>query len=88
MAELDPYYSETESDRLTEAGKDVDAPWVTGDGPAMYAFPYFDDFVVYYRIYSPTDAMWYAWNAAQDFDLDEFEEAVPDLIPGDEENGD
>ena len=37
--------------------------------------------VVYYRIYSPTDAMWHAWNAAQDFDVEEFEEAVPDLVP-------
>ena len=34
-----------------------EAPWVTGDGPAMYSFSYFDDFVVYYRLYSPTAAM-------------------------------
>lgn len=79
MADFDPYYSETESDLITEEGEDVDAPWVTGDGPAMYTFPYFDDFVVYYRIYSPTDAIWFAWNAAQDFDVEEFEEPVPDL---------
>ena len=30
--------------------------WVTGAGLAMYAFPYFDDFVTYYRIYEATDA--------------------------------
>ena len=59
-------------------GSDADAGWVTGDGPAMYRFDYFDDFVVYYRIYSPTDAMWRAWNAAQSFDVDEFEEVAPD----------
>ena len=53
--------------------------WVTGAGLAMYAFPYFDDFVTYYRIYEATDAMWHAWNAAQDFDVEDFEEAVPDL---------
>jgi hypothetical protein len=35
-------------------------------------FPYYDDFVAYYRIYSPTDAMWLAWNAAQDFDVEAF----------------
>jgi hypothetical protein len=50
--------------------------WVTGAGLAMYAFPYF---VTYYRIYEATDAMWHAWNAAQDFDVEDFEEAVPDL---------
>ena len=54
----------------------------------MHTFPYFDDFVIYYRIYETSDAMWHAWNAAQDFDVDEFEEAVPDLLPGDEEDGD
>ena len=47
----------------------------------MHTFPYFDDFVIYYRIYETSDAMWHAWNAAQDFDADEFEEAVPDLLP-------
>ena len=78
MADFDPDYSETESDVITEAGSDADAGWVTGDGPAMYRFDYFDDFVVYYRIYSPTDAMWRAWNAAQSFDVDEFEEVAPD----------
>jgi hypothetical protein len=78
MADFDPDYSETESDVITEAGSDVDAGWVTGDGPAMYRFDYFDDFVVYYRIYSPSDAMWHAWNAAQSFDVDEFEEVAPD----------
>ena len=88
MAELDPYYSDTESDLISEAGVYSEAPWITGDGPGMHAFPYFDDFVIYYRIYETSDAMWHAWNAAQDFDVDEFEEAVPDLLPGDEEDGD
>jgi len=78
MADFDPDYSETESDVVTEAGSDADAGWVTGNGPAMYMFDYFDDFVRHYRIYSPTDAMWHAWNAAQDFDVDEFEEVAPD----------
>ena len=63
---------------ITEAGSDADAGWVTGNGPAMYMFDYFEDFVVYYRIYGPTDAMWHAWNAAQSFDVDEFEEVAPD----------
>ena len=88
MAELDPYYSDTESDLISEAGTYAEAPWVTGDGPGMHAFEYFDDFVIYYRIYETSDAMWHAWNAAQDFEVDEFEEAVPDLLPGDEEDGD
>ena len=78
MADFDPDYSETESDVITEAGSDADAGWVTGSGPAMYMFDYFDDFVYYYRIYGPTDAMWRAWNAAQSFDVDEFEEVAPD----------
>ena len=30
------------------------------------------------------DAMWHAWNAAQDFDVDEFEEAVPDTQEDDD----
>jgi len=49
----------------------------------MYMFDYFDDFVSHYRIYGPTDAMWHAWNAAQDFDVDEFEEVAPDEINDD-----
>ena len=59
---------------------------MTGVGPGMWAFPYYDDFVVYYRIYNTSDALWYAWNAAQEFDLEEFEEAVPDLAPEDDDN--
>ena len=47
----------------------------------MYAFPYFDDFVICYRIYEATDAMWYAWNAAQDFDVEAFEEMVTSSSP-------
>jgi hypothetical protein len=80
VADLDPYYSDTESDLLTEAGDDAWAPWVTGAGPAMHAFASFDDFVYYYRIYEATDAMWHAWNAAQDYEVEDFEEAVPDSI--------
>jgi len=80
VADLDPYYSDTESDLLTEAGDDAWAPWVTGAGPAMQAFASFDDFVYYYRIYEATDAMWHAWNAAQDYEVEDFEEAVPDSI--------
>ena len=80
VADLDPYYSDTESDLLTEAGDDAWAPWVTGAGPAMQAFAAFDDFVYYYRIYEATDAMWHAWNAAQDYEVEDFEEAVPDSI--------
>mgnify|MGYP000975921166 CR=1 FL=1 len=38
-------------------------------------FDYYDDFVTYYRMYSPTDAMWHAWKAAQDFNDDDFEGA-------------
>jgi hypothetical protein len=65
-------------DLLTKTGDNADAPWVTGVGPGMWAFPYYDDFVVYYRIYETSDALWcHAWNAAQDFDVEEFEEAVP-----------
>ena len=73
VADLDPYYSDTESDLLTEAGDDAWAPWVTGAGPAMHAFASFDDFVYYYRIYEATDAMWHAWNAAQDYEVEDFE---------------
>jgi hypothetical protein len=80
VADLDPYYSDTESDLLTEEGDDAWAPWVTGAGPAMHAFASFDDFVYYYRIYEATDAMWHAWNAAQDYEVEDFEEAVPDSI--------
>jgi hypothetical protein len=35
MADFDPYYSETESDVVTEEGDYADAGWVTGNGPAM-----------------------------------------------------
>ena len=37
---------------------------MTGVGPGMWAFPYYDDFVIYYRIYETSDALWHAWNAA------------------------
>jgi hypothetical protein len=46
----------------------------------VIAFASFDDFVYYYRIYEATDAMWHAWNAAQDYEVEDFEEAVPDSI--------
>ena len=78
MADFDPDYSETESDVITEEGDYADADWVTGNGPAMCTFDYFDDFVAYYRIYETSFEMWYAWNAAQSFDVDEFEEVAPD----------
>ena len=80
VADIDPYYSDTESDLLTEEGDDAWAPWVTGAGPAMHEFATFDDFVYYYRIYEATDAMWHAWNAAQDYQVEDFEETVPDSI--------
>jgi hypothetical protein len=78
MADFDPYYSETESDVVTEEGDYADAGWVTGDGPAMCMFDHFDDFVRYYRIYETSFEMWYAWNAAQSFCLEEFEEVAPE----------
>ena len=46
----------------------------------MHAFASFDDFVYYYRIYEATHAMWHAWNAAQNYEVEDFEEAVPDSI--------
>ncbi len=55
-----------------------DAGWVTGDGPAMCMFDYFDDFVRHYRIYETSFELWYAWNAAQSFCLEEFEEVAPE----------
>jgi hypothetical protein len=78
MADFDPYYSETESDVVTEEGDYADAGWVTGDGPAMCMFDYFDDFVRYYRIYETSFELWYAWNAAQSFCPEEFEEVAPE----------
>jgi hypothetical protein len=64
--EIDPYYSDAESDLLVaEAGSDVDAPWVTGEGPGMQDFAYFNDFIAHYnRIYSPSEAMFHAWAQA------------------------
>ena len=55
------------------ARQDKTRKQTTGNGPAMYMFDYFVDFV-YYRILllSPTDAMWHAWNAAQDFNVEDF----------------
>jgi hypothetical protein len=78
MADFDPDYSETESDVITEEGDYADAGWVTGNGPSMCMFDYFDDFVAYYRIYGTSFELWYAWNAAQSFSLEEFEEVAPD----------
>ena len=84
-ADIDPYYSETESDVVTEVGEYADEPWVTGEGPLMYTFPYYDDFVAYYRIYNTSDALWYAWNAAQDFDAEDFAEILPEYDYSDDE---
>jgi hypothetical protein len=66
MADFDPDYSETESDVITEEGDYADAGWVTGNGPSMCMFDYFDDFVAYY---GTSFELWYAWNAAQSFSL-------------------
>jgi hypothetical protein len=68
---IDPYYSEAESDTLTDSGWGFDEPWLTGEGPGMHTFTSFDDFVYHYRIYSPTDEMFWMWaEAAPDEDID------------------
>jgi hypothetical protein len=41
-------------------------------------FAYYDDFVRYYRIYETSFELWYAWNAAQSFCPEEFEEVAPE----------
>lgn len=73
---IDPYYSETESDLLTDSGWGIDEPWLTGEGPGMHTFTSFDDFVYHYRIYSPTDELFWMWaEAAPDKDID-----APDAV--------
>ena len=73
---IDPYYSETESDLLTDSGWGIDEPWLTGEGPGMHTFTSFDDFVYHYRIYSPTDELFWMWaEAAPDEDID-----APDAV--------
>jgi hypothetical protein len=73
---IDPYYSEAESDLLTDSGWGIDEPWLTGEGPGMHTFATFDEFVSHYRLYSPTDEMFWMWaEAIPDEDVD-----APDAV--------
>jgi hypothetical protein len=72
------YFKKVSAGELNVVTDYADAGWVTGNGPAMGMFDHFDDFVAYYRIYGTSFEMWYAWNAAQSFCLEEFEEVAPD----------